>query len=141
MAFNLLKLEHLQEKKKTKKKKEEEGRSKERMIRDWMALEAEIEGEGRKKKEREAKIEEKERKRKEHEEAEYKRLEEGLQKSGIDDNTRELRGRRKKARYSHKDDEIKTFRVHKDDKIKTFRVHKRKTSPSPLVTFFAGGTR
>lgn len=58
--------------------------------------------------------------------------------------TRELRERH----TSHQPvilaiEEKKTHRHHnhKDDEFEIVRKHKRKTSPSPLVTFFAGGKR
>lgn len=59
--------------------------------------------------------------------------------------TRELRDARERA---HRPillaiEEKKTHKHHnhKDDEIEIVRKHKRKTSPSPLVTFFAGGKR
>jgi hypothetical protein len=55
--------------------------------------------------------------------------------------TRELREARERRRSVVLAIEEKKHKHHKDDEFEIVRKHKRKPSPSPLVTFFAGGKR
>jgi hypothetical protein len=54
---------------------------------------------------------------------------------------RELRGRSRQPIVLAIEEKKHKHHNHRDDEFELVRKHKRKVSPSPLVTFFAGGKR
>jgi hypothetical protein len=55
--------------------------------------------------------------------------------------TREIRERRQPIVLAIEEKHKSKHHDHRDDEFEIVRKHKRKVSPSPLVTFFAGGKR